>query len=78
MNYYFETYVQAKVYGNIEAISEEDAREKINERLRIYPKLVEDNGSETEYDDIDWEIHEECHGHVCNFYGGGINVEAEK
>lgn len=75
MEYNFMAYVQGKVYGIVEANSEEEAKQKVEERLRINPEIIEDDDSKTECD-IKWEIHEECHGNVCYFCGGGISLEA--
>lgn len=68
MNYYFDIAIQAHVCGEVEANSEEEAKEKIEQDLRLLPKI---DGVDC---DCEWEVKEPCRGNVCNFFGGGIEL----
>ncbi len=68
------------MYGSIEAESEKDAREKLQDKLRI-DAFLEENKDEAI--DVEWEFKSKCHGNCCFFTGStedehGIDIEEEE
>lgn len=75
MKYSFDMAIFGHVYGSVDAESEEQAKQKIDEETRVFSTIGD--GDQKEDCEIEWEVKEPCHGNVCNAFGGGIEITEE-